>query len=72
MIDFICPNCRGGFPEPVNDARVGETQCPWCGQSLDGEYEHEYPRAISRVKKDDNDREELGGPLYQRLFGWLE
>jgi len=59
MTEFTCPNCRGGFPEPINDARYEETQCPWCGQALDGEYEHEYPRAISRVKKD-NGRDDGG------------
>jgi len=40
---------------------------------MNGEYEHEYPRAISRVKKEEKDHgQKLTDPIYQRLFGWLE
>jgi len=49
-VAFICPNCRGGFaaPPPKNE-------CPWCGQALDGSYEVETPRVVSRVEPTDND-----------------
>lgn len=33
MTDFICPNCRGGFPAWDN------MECPWCGTDYDGNYE---------------------------------
>jgi len=66
MTDFLCPNCNGGFPEPE---QLGE--CPWCGQAIDGSYEYERPRMVSRVESKD-EREAKYGPLYQRLFGWLE
>jgi len=44
MTDYICPNCRGGFPQ--NGDEVG---CPWCGQIF-GEYEPPEDPVISRVE----------------------
>jgi len=56
MSDYICPNCRGGFPEAIFGS-----SCPWCGQSLDASYESpEPPVAVSKtVEKDENEKETL-------------
>jgi len=70
MTDFVCPNCRGGFPEPEN---LGE--CPWCGQSINGSYERRGPASITRTveTKEKDDRVLFGGgeglfnPFFARL-----
>lgn len=46
MTEWTCPNCHGGFPEPVNDARNGTSECPWCGHVINGSYEFE-PKTVS-------------------------
>lgn len=57
MPEFICPNCRGGFPEAVLDSC-----CPWCEQPLNGSYEvPEPPQRVSKVVKDsENDGKRTG------------
>jgi len=63
MTDYICPNCRGGFPDPE---QLGE--CPWCGQAIDGSYEvPETPQVVSTVKEDTEDQE---SGVLGTLFGW--
>jgi hypothetical protein len=32
MSKYECPNCDGGFPEPL------DKQCPWCGQDMNKSY----------------------------------
>jgi hypothetical protein len=61
MSNYECPNCHGGFPEPI------ENECPWCGQPVDGSYEYE-PRveAVSRIASGES---ETRGPLTKALFG---
>ena len=54
MSEYICPNCRGGFPEPLANGVNEEMQCPWCGEAIDGNYEHEqFIEAVSRENSDD-------------------
>lgn len=57
MSEFTCPNCRGGFPEgPANDGC-----CPWCGQTINGEYEPpDGPHAIREVREDESEDEFQG------------
>lgn len=62
MTDFICPNCRGGFPEGPLDNGC----CPWCGQSIDGSYEPPTVNAVTKVTQtddDSNDRSRLSQML---------
>jgi len=67
MPDYICPNCRGGFSEgPLNDGC-----CPWCGQSMNGSHETPTVHSIKEIR-DAPDDTDMGGPIYKRLFGWLE
>ena len=47
MTEYVCPNCRGGFPEP------DQNHCPWCGQEL-GEYEPPTVHSISKVESKDD------------------
>jgi len=59
MTDWVCPNCRGGFPKPAEKVIMAsgpepEDQkhkelCPWCGQEL-GEYEQPRVHSISKVQ----------------------
>jgi len=59
MTDFVCPNCRGGFPDPDH---LGE--CPWCGQAINGSYEPpETPVLSKTVEKEDTERNPLLGGL---------
>jgi hypothetical protein len=52
MAKFVCPNCRGGFPEgPANDGC-----CPWCGQSLDGSYEVIDRPLVSKTDEAESNR----------------
>jgi len=32
MSKYECPNCDGGFPEPL------DKECPWCGQDMNKSY----------------------------------
>jgi hypothetical protein len=53
MTEYVCPNCRGGFPEP------DQNHCPWCGQEL-GEYEpptHPLQESITSVEETDESEE---------------
>jgi hypothetical protein len=65
MSDYICPNCRGGFPEGPLDNGC----CPWCEQPLNGSYEPpEQPTLVSRTETKDDYDGEYG--VLGRLFGW--
>jgi len=69
MTKFICPNCRGGFPEGPLDNGC----CPWCEQPLDGSYDPPESPIVSRVESSDEAEHTAGGgPIYRKLFGWLE
>jgi len=37
MSAYECPKCGGGFPESP------DSECPWCGLSVDGSYLDELP-----------------------------
>jgi hypothetical protein len=70
MTDFVCPNCRGGFPEPE---KLGE--CPWCGQAINGEYEPPTPEMVTTKVRESRDTDN-GPGLYGepgvlgKFFGW--
>jgi len=62
MTEYVCPNCRGGFPES------DQNHCPFCGQPLNGTYEPPTVHSINKVESDEPE----SGPLDERLFGWFE
>lgn len=67
MSGWACPNCHGGFPEPVGNSDE-RGSCPWCGESIDGAYEPELPMSISRIESDGDDPQT---PL-QKVKEWLQ
>lgn len=58
MTDWVCPNCRGGFPAAA--AAKERRLCPWCGQSIDKTYEYEPEVRIARTDETDDQRSLLG------------
>jgi len=75
MTDFVCPNCRGGFTEPVADGLEGYSRCPWCGQGINGEYEPPTPEMVRTKVRESRDRDDdpglYGEPgVLGKLFGW--
>ena len=66
MPEYVRPECRGGFPEPVESMNVQDV-CPWCGQPLNRQYEYE-PR-IQSVARTEGERDTSGGRLAE-IFGW--
>jgi len=63
MSDFICPNCRGGFPDPET---LGE--CPWCGQGINGSYEAPEP-GVGSIRKVQKRGTERSPTLLDKLLG---
>lgn len=55
MTDWICPNCRGGFPSFGKEqwSKLPADHCPWCGQEL-GEFDPPSVHSISKVESDDD------------------
>lgn len=45
MVEYICPECHGGFDRPRYEGDDG--YCPWCAQPLDGSYEYEPMMSIT-------------------------
>jgi len=43
MTEYLCPTCRGGFPE-----LPPEKEFPWCGQSMDKSID---PPVVTRISK---------------------
>lgn len=64
MTPWKCPNCRGEFPEPALED--GQSRCPWCSHAINGTYEYEPIKRVTKVESDDpdNGRVNLGD-----LFG---
>lgn len=50
MSEFVCPECRGGFPELAHKRR-----CPWCGTKMDGEFETPSVHTVTKVENGDED-----------------
>jgi len=75
MGEYICPNCRGGFPEPDEkvlmahgsepEDKITQDICPWCGQELDGSYEGGSFTKTSIVKSEDDDTKSGLGSLFK-------
>lgn len=63
MSKYICPHCRGGFPELEAGA------CPWCGEPMSGEWERPAG-IISRVEGDSGSEEDEGdlGLIGRKFF----
>lgn len=61
MNAWTCPNCDGGFPQPIK--WQGKYVCPWCYEELAEHHdsadhvieEAMKPTVVSHVKKDDDD-----------------
>jgi len=58
--EYICPHCRGGFPELDSGA------CPWCGEPMSGQWER--PDGIIKRVEDSNDDENDAGILGRKFF----
>jgi len=63
MPEYICPNCRGGFPENQLSKRK---YCPWCGQEMNRSYEG-GPLTRTVVESDDEPPETLSDKLREWL-----